>query len=140
MALAQWTQELETGVAKVDEQHKELIRMVNSLHDALSQGKAKEHIEEAFDFMAHYVVEHFQMEERMMTEHNYVGFPAHKHAHNYFIHDFSALTSKYHENPNSSFMAIQLQKAILEWLLNHIMKVDKEMAKAINAKSHGSAA
>ena len=39
MAFIAWDDKLMTGIKSVDDQHKNLVEMVNELHDAMSVGK-----------------------------------------------------------------------------------------------------
>lgn len=128
MAIAQWNDSLTTGVDKVDTQHKEIIRMINEFHDALSKGKGREYVADAIGFLANYVVEHFKLEEELMSKHRYPGFAAHKTQHEAFLADFGNLMKEYNSSGNSSLLAISFQQSVVKWLVNHIMKVDKEMA------------
>ena len=41
MVLIEWKEEFETGVVKIDEQHKELIRLINQVHFEMAEGKEK---------------------------------------------------------------------------------------------------
>jgi hemerythrin len=50
MAIAQWNDSLATGVNTVDTQHKEIIRMINESHEALSQGKGRSMLKKPSDF------------------------------------------------------------------------------------------
>jgi hemerythrin-like metal-binding protein len=140
MAIAKWSDELTTGVTEVDTQHKELIRLVNDFHEALMQGKGREVVGDAIHFLSDYVVKHFQMEERLMLDNHYPGYVAHKGQHEQFIKDFTKLANDFNTAENSSLLAINVQRSIMQWLINHIMKVDKEMAKYLIARSSGNAA
>jgi len=140
MAIAKWNDDLTTGMQEVDGQHKELIRMVNELHEALSKGRGKEVIEDAIRFLSNYVIEHFKMEEKLMLEHNYPAYIPHKKEHEGFVNDFTNLVKEYNSTANSSFLAITLQRSVVQWLVNHIMKVDKEMAKFLITGPGGKAA
>lgn len=40
----EWTDELATGVNKIDNQHKELFKRINNLLDACNQGKGKDEV------------------------------------------------------------------------------------------------
>ena len=42
MAFMQWNTALSVKVAEIDEQHKQLIAMINDLHSAMKTGQAKE--------------------------------------------------------------------------------------------------
>jgi len=140
MAIAKWSDELTTGVYEVDNQHKQLIKMVNDLHEALSQGKGKDVIEEAIHFLSNYVIEHFQAEEKLMLKQGYAGYTAHKREHGKFVADFTDLVKEYNSTGSASFLAITLQQSIVQWLVNHIMKVDKAMAIFLLSSSKGDAA
>ena len=47
----EWTKDLETGVALIDEQHKELFDRVNKLLAASSQGRGKEEVGSLLGFL-----------------------------------------------------------------------------------------
>lgn len=140
MPIAKWSDELTTGVSEVDRQHQELIRLVNDFHDALLQGRGREVVEKTIGFLSNYVAEHFKMEEQLMMRHNYTGFAAHKREHERFISEFTALAGEFSKTANNSFAAITVQKQVVQWLVNHIMKVDKEMAKFLKTKLDGQVA
>ncbi len=42
MALLEWNDKLVIGISRIDNQHKELIRIVNELHEAMKSGKGNE--------------------------------------------------------------------------------------------------
>jgi len=46
-----WNDELSVGIESIDEQHKMLINIINSLHDALKEGNAQNNIESLFDYL-----------------------------------------------------------------------------------------
>lgn len=140
MVIAQWSDELATGMTKVDDQHKELIRMVNEFHDALSKGKGKEAVGKTINFLSDYVVDHFKNEEKLMLDHNFPGYVIHKSQHEQFLKEFSDLVKEVNAATATSFLAIRVQRAVVQWLINHIMNVDKQMAKFIIAKTGGNAA
>jgi hemerythrin len=46
-----WDDVLATGVAKIDEQHKQLFAAVNSLIDAIEEGRGNEEVKKSVDCM-----------------------------------------------------------------------------------------
>jgi hemerythrin-like metal-binding protein len=56
-----------TGVQKVDEQHKELIRHFNEFHQAMAYGKGLATATSLLGFLAVYTETHFTCEEGCMT-------------------------------------------------------------------------
>ena len=67
----QWSDDLTTGIDKIDNQHKNLIIKVNELLQAINAGKGKRQIGSMLEFLGEYVVEHFSTEEEYMKEYNY---------------------------------------------------------------------
>jgi hemerythrin len=139
VGVADWSSELETGVAKVDMQHKELVKKVNELHDQLESGNNnRQAIEGMVNYLGRYVTEHFQTEEKLMTSCNYPGYPAHKKIHEDFVNDFGKLAQEFKTSTDMPLLTFLVKRSIVGWLVNHILKVDKEMAKFV--KANGKAA
>lgn len=140
MVIAQWSEELATGIAKIDDQHKEIIKMVNEFHDALSKGKGKEAVGKTINFLSDYVVDHFKAEEKLMLDSGFPGYVIHKSQHEQFIKEFGDIVKEVNAATATSFLAIRVQRSIVQWLINHIMDVDKRMAKYVITKTGGNAA
>jgi hemerythrin len=127
----QWTSDLSVGVDEIDDQHKELFQRLNNLRIAMGQGKSRAEIGKTVKFLQDYVVEHFATEERHMGRYGYPAFGAHKAEHEAFIKDFSAFKKKL-ENIEihggiTSFLAIEMQRRLYDWLINHIGRIDKAL-------------
>lgn len=133
MAL-QWTQALSVGVDEIDNQHKELFNRINNLHTAISQGKGKEDIAKVIKFLEDYVITHFGAEERYMTRYDYPGYLAHKAQHTEFIKDFSNLKKEFETQGATSYLVIQVNLRVGDWLINHIGKVDKALGTFLETK------
>ena len=63
-----------TGVGSIDEQHQELIRMINKLHRSCRAGAGKEELQGMMNFLAEYVGTHFQTRG---TSHGTASLPEH---------------------------------------------------------------
>ena len=53
------TKDMETGVSKIDEQHKELIDRLNQVSSMGLKSFSKEETQKTLDFLGDYVVKHF---------------------------------------------------------------------------------
>ena len=96
MALIVWDKRLETGHARIDEQHQALADIFNHLHGAMQQGKGKAEVEGILVFLKDYTVTHFAMEEQLMAEHPYTGADRHRQIHRHAI-PFHLV--EYHDQP-----------------------------------------
>ena len=131
----QWSASLETGIEEVDRQHRELFDRVNKLLSAFAQGRGREEIGRMLDFLGNYVVEHFAAEERIMLEHNYPGYPFHKAEHVRLTEELTHLKEKAALEGPSVGLQIRINRTLIQWLVNHVMTVDKGMADFIKRKN-----
>lgn len=134
----QWSRDLSVGVDEVDNQHKELFKRINSLRAAMGQGKGREEIGKTVKFLEEYVVEHFSTEEKYMDRYGYPAYAAHRSAHAAFIKDFGDLKKRLEtlesQGAITSFLTIEMQRRLYDWLINHIGNVDKAMGAFLSEK------
>lgn len=123
----EWNQSLSVGVEQIDAQHRELFARVNKLLEATSQGKGRNEVGSTIDFLADYVVSHFASEERLMSQHSYPEYGAHKAQHDRFMQEFHALKDKFEAEGVTTVLIVQVQRKVCDWLVNHVSKVDKAL-------------
>ena len=133
-----WTQELSIGVEAIDDQHKELFERINLLRTALSEGKGSHAIAETSKFLADYVLEHFSAEEHYMSRYDYPDYQHHKSEHTAFMRNLVAFKNNLDrlesEGGMTSFLAIDMQRQLHDWLIHHIGKADKAFGSFLMAK------
>lgn len=121
MAYFDWTPDLDSGIALVDEQHKILVRCINELHEANSR---KDFAAEGkiIEDLIRYTVEHFTDEERLMDEAGYPLSKQHKAIHQRFV-------SKVGEMQQSHQAGQDIGQTLLDvlhsWLFTHISHHDR---------------
>ena len=59
MALFTWQDKYSVGIRQIDDQHKQLINMINELNDAMLAGKEKEVLLTELNKRANYYVSHY---------------------------------------------------------------------------------
>lgn len=129
-----WTDDLTVGIKDIDTQHKELIARINNMFDAIITGKGKEEISGTLRFLEDYVIMHFGMEEELMLNCDYPDYSLHLSQHMRFIEKLSELKNKFETQGASSELVIDLNRHVVEWLINHICKVDKNLGLFLNAR------
>jgi hemerythrin len=130
-----WTSDLATGIAIIDKQHQELFVKVNNLIEAMSKGKGKDELGNTIKFLGDYVLFHFSAEERIMQDNKYPSLPEHKELHKLFVDDFLKMKKEFSSEGASSFLSIEIQSRIGDWLINHIGKVDKKFGEFLKDKN-----
>ena len=126
---AQLTKNMETGVAKVDEQHRELINKINELITMGYQAFSKEETEKMIDLLGEYVVQHFADEEELQVQCDYPKYERHKKQHQDFVDDFLERKKEFHEKGTSSKFTLDLIVAVSNWIIKHIQGADVEFSR-----------
>ncbi len=130
MAIIAWDEKsMGTGVESVDREHQSLIKMLNELMEATSQGKGKEEIGRMMDFLGKYAVNHFQSEEGIMDECQCPTAAQNKQDHAKFLSEYQELSRKFETDGPSLTFVIQVQKKVANWLISHIRGCDMALKK-----------
>ncbi len=128
----QWTEDLATGIERIDEQHRELYQRVAGLHEAMRAGRLED-VPEMLDYLQRYAAEHFAAEEQQMTAAGYPGLIQHKRLHQRFVEEF--LQHRQRLSPEVTPSAVvALSRWITEWLGAHVRSVDGEMARYLRRR------
>ena len=105
-----WSDKYSVGIESIDEQHKKLINLINTLQTIVDYTKT-----------------HFIYEEWLMREYGYPDFEAHKAQHQKMIDKVNDLLAAYEKNPESAMKdALDFLK---QWLIRHINGTDKQYSK-----------
>jgi hemerythrin len=124
MALIEWTDDYSVSVEEIDLQHKKIIEMINTLHQAMLDGKGHKIISGILDGLAEYAVYHFQTEEKYFDKFNFEGGNTHKETHNEFVKQISEFMDGY--KSGDLMLTIDVMDFLSDWLQNHILGEDME--------------
>ncbi len=130
----QWTEDLSVGVARIDEQHRELFRRINVLVDAINNARCKYTIDSTIDFLAEYAATHFSQEEEVMEAAGYPEFAEHRAQHAIFMKaltDLGNQAAKPREKGSSYDLSVETNRVVVDWIIAHIMRVDKKLGAYI---------
>ena len=120
-----WSAELETGNEMVDDQHKDIIKLVQ---DVLDAGNEQEKVNTALAFLADYAVRHFACEEKLMLESDWHWHDEHKKQHDSFVKAVADFVHEYRSGEAESVVDT-VNNFIIIWLKVHIMGSDRIMAR-----------
>jgi hemerythrin len=121
----EWTEDLAVGSEQIDNQHKELFKMINHMLEACTQGKGKDVVDEIIGFLEEYVVTHFGTEENLMRLYNYPDYNTHKSHHEQFIKSFGELKKELTATGPGTHIVVMTNRIVVNWLNSHIRNVDK---------------
>ena len=129
MALFTWNDDLSVGNSFIDGDHNKLIKLINDFHNAMEQGRGNDVIGKVLNNLVIYTKEHFKREETEMQRIKYPRYLAHKLEHDKLIKEVAELQASFASG--KTMLTLKVSKFLRDWLLTHIMQVDKLLADAL---------
>ncbi|MBM7615063.1 bacteriohemerythrin [Alkaliphilus hydrothermalis] len=139
-----WDKMYETNIQMVDQQHKRLVELINQLNaEVIAQLEFDNYdrIMEILGELKDYTVEHFQHEESLMKDamgkfddeklaEFWAYFKNHKNEHADFVNKVEEVYCN-NIDENQVEISIELIDFLVEWIKNHILKIDLQLEKYI---------
>ncbi len=122
MSLINWEESLSVKVSEIDSQHKKLVELINSLHEAMKQRKANEALGGIIDELINYAMTHFRTEESYFDKFGYLKASAHIKEHKDFVNRVAAFKDDFARN--KIMLSMEIMDFLKTWLINHIKKID----------------
>ena len=121
------TKDMETGVPKIDEQHRELIHRINTVLSLGTRSVSHEETKKSIDFLDAYIIKHFGDEESLQRQSKYPKYEWHKDQHKFFVAEFKKLKEEFAANGPSAKFTVGMNNFIINWIVKHIKTVDVEL-------------
>lgn len=132
MAFIEFTPANAVDIKEIDDQHRTLFDLLNSMHAATVAGRDHSEIERIFDQLISYTVDHFDVEEQFMTEWGYPAFKSHKKAHDRLTRQAVDLQRQFKDG--SATVTFEFLDFLNEWLVAHTMGTDQALGKFLRKK------
>ncbi len=129
-----WTPNLAVGNRLIDDQHKELYHRIDHLLEACNQGKGREVIGDALNFLQDYIVRHFSDEEALMIKYQYPKYNEQKAQHTHFIEKVNELKQEFEKDGPGLNVVILTNRTVVQWLNTHIRNLDTELGAYLKDK------
>ncbi len=127
-----WGEESSFGIGILDEQHKLIIRMINTLESCSGSPNEAEAVSETLTEMIHHAKEHFAEEEHFMREHGYPELDAHHVLHKDFLHKIVRFSTAAHALVPG--LAERLQTYLVDWFSQHVLFEDMKIKEFVEDK------
>ena len=127
MAYLEWSDTFSVKIEELDNQHKNLFSMINTLHEAIITRKTGKAHQDIIKDMVRYAQAHFKTEEEYMKKYDYPFFQNHKGEHDKFSEKAFELQARVE---NSGFiLPLETLNFLRDWWKNHILGSDKKYSK-----------
>jgi hemerythrin len=134
MTLLRWKDEYSVGIEAVDHEHRELIDLINRLHDELDGPAARLTVPAFFGDLLKAISAHFALEEKIMRDEGYEGLGSHKADHERLLDDLCGIMQAYERSAEVD--RIELAQRLDDWFSRHFRTHDARLHRELGAPSH----
>jgi hemerythrin len=125
--LIEWTHITSVGIPIIDDQHRGIVSVINSLAFFIQQNKGEFFLNTAFAMMEGYTRLHFYTEEELMKAANSPDFVSHQRQHaNLICESFFKANESLRLHDSNIYLNF-----LKDWWLFHINKQDRVYTKAV---------
>jgi hemerythrin-like metal-binding protein len=132
MALVTWKDIYVVNIEEIDSQHKNLVGIVNELHDAMIIAKGQDVLGKVLDELVEYTLYHFATEEKYFDLYDYPEADLHKKQHKELVEQVAALHEKF--KSGERVITLDVMNFLRDWLHDHIVGSDKLFGPYLNSK------
>ena len=118
-----------------DDQHRQLVGMVNDLHEAMANGKGNQVVGPILAGLVEYTQTHFKDEEALLAKHAYPGLAIQKEEHRKLIQQVQATQEKL--KAGKVMLSVEVMTFLKNWLVNHIKGEDARYGPFLNDRGVG---
>ena len=125
--IIEWSDVLNLGIEEIDNQHKDLLGLVNEMHLAIRDSRGREAVAKVLARLADYIKIHFAVEESLMRILGYPGYEGHKAQHEELIR--SVLDLQRRVDTDKMAIGVELMHYLKTWLTRHIVESDRDYGR-----------
>ena len=125
MSLLEWKPEYSVGIASMDDEHREMIALINDVYAKLGRSPDADTIEGCLEEIFNAISLHFALEERIMREQGYDEYEDHKEDHEDLLDEIRDLMDKFVNNPTQG--ARMLEERLSDWFVKHFASFDARL-------------
>jgi hemerythrin-like metal-binding protein len=132
MAFFKWADHLSIGNHLIDSQHQELAEKISQIWGSMAIGQKRDEIVWLFEDLLQSAVHHFETEERIMKEYNFL--PAHEHVleHKKLVDRSSKMLVNF--RVGSLILTTDVMNSLKDLYVDHILKYDKLLAAFLSQR------
>lgn len=123
----QWRDSLSIDVKAIDDDHKQLVALLNRLHFTVLAGDDKEAIGGVLWELMQYTNRHFRREEMLMRLSGYPDYERHQRLHQALAQRVRQYYDTFTSTP-ARLNANKFYEFLADWLVVHITKEDAKLA------------
>ena len=129
----EWNESVVTGDPVIDLQHKQFFAVLLDFSVLLEKGEGAKGLKKMLVFLKYYGEWHFGREETSQACFNCPLACENSDAHKQYVITIDALLEDVRKEGTSDTLALSAYDKLTDWLVNHIMRIDKVNADHVKA-------
>jgi len=125
MSLLQWKPEYSVGIESMDDEHREMIGLINATYEKLENESDAGQIEDCLGEILSTISMHFALEERMMRRSRYADYQAHKDDHEKLLDQIRDLMDVFFDDAVTGSKL--LEERLSSWFAAHFSSFDARL-------------
>ncbi|NNF40283.1 MAG: hemerythrin family protein [Woeseiaceae bacterium] len=131
MSLLKWKTEYSVGIPSMDDEHREMIELINGVYDKLGDGADEAAIESCLEEIFSAISMHFALEERIMRDSHYDEYEAHKEDHEDLLDEIRDLMDGFATDPQEGSRLLDAR--LSDWFAKHFASFDARLHGKLGA-------
>ena len=125
MSLIEWKDDFNLGIEDVDSEHRDLVALINALHEAMLAGAGRADVVEGISEIYALVSAHFAREEAFMRDTRYLAFAEHKEDHEVLLDDLREIIEQV--RAGGGYAEARLSADLQYWFSEHFRTHDARL-------------
>ncbi len=126
MPLLTWTEEYSVNHSRIDDQHKTLFDLLNTLHASMLERTDPKKLAGVVDELVNYTKYHFTTEENILAEKNFPHLKKHQQEHEKFVQKITEIKERIERT--NMVLSLEVLLFMQDWIKNHVLTNDKKYA------------
>lgn len=131
MSLLHWKPEFSVGIDSMDDEHREMIDLINTTYEKLESNSDAIQIEACLGEILSTISAHFALEERMMRRSQYAEYQAHKNDHEELLEQIRDLMDDFFADSGAG--TERLEQSLSDWFAGHFATFDARLHGRLKA-------
>jgi hemerythrin len=131
MTLLQWQDNFNLGIEEVDHEHRELIGLINALHDSLATDRSAVRVEAFLGEVLADISAHFALEEKVMRARRYDALEEHKADHERLLDELRDLMDE--QADGAVLDEERFAQRLAQWFAGHFQTHDARLHRFLGS-------
>jgi len=127
-----WTDKNKLNIPIIDEQHRAMVSIINSLHYFIRNGSPYHVLLPIIIMLEQHAIIHFETEQMLLKKYNYPNYDEHYLLHAHLRDNLSAIKAQSFLNKDPDTIAGFLK----DWWINHINVEDRKYEKWFSSQQN----